>query len=272
MSKKVLIVLSGGQDSTTCLYIAKQQGYELHAVSFDYNQRHRRELESAVTIARLAGVTSHEIISLGPILKSTSPLVDNTVPLEQYANNADMERIIGDRVELTFVPMRNALFLTIAANRAISLGAESIWTGVCQADNAGYPDCRETFVRAQEAALKEASGNDLRIITPLLHIAKPDSVRLALTLPGCYTALAYSHTAYDGSYPPTGHDHATTLRAHSFEVAGIPDPLIVRAHWEGLVELPVSGNYTDHKPLINRLADNNRTHYDALLALESALA
>jgi 7-cyano-7-deazaguanine synthase len=269
MTDKALIVLSGGQDSTTCLYIAKLGGHEVHAVTFDYGQRHRRELQAASDIAKMAGVASHEIVELGPILKSTSPLVDSTVPLEQYADNAAMERIIGDRIELTFVPMRNALFLTIAANRAIALGANSIWTGVCQADNAGYPDCREDFIRAQELAICAATGrNDLKIITPLLHVPKPDSIRIALSIPGCYTALGYSHTAYDGSYPPTGHDHATVLRAHSFEVAGVPDPLIIRAFVERVLpELPSTANYAQW----TGLSKSGGTPHDVLVWLEEQL-
>lgn len=255
-----LVVLSGGQDSTTCLFYAKlhQKHWPLHAVTFDYGQLHRRELQSARDVAGLANVVSHEVITLPPgVLASVSPLVDHGQKLEQYNNHDEMERIIGDRVELTFVPLRNALFLTIAANRAVALGCKTIVTGVCQADNANYPDCRQAFVFAQESTINEALGftrvdgklNEcIHIEAPLISTPKHESVKLALTLSGCYQALAWSHTAYDGSYPPTGKDHATVLRAHSFEQANVPDPLLVRAWLEGVLPgLPDSPNYFNHR-------------------------
>ena len=245
--QRALVVLSGGQDSSTCLYWAKRQYDEVHAVTFDYNQRHKIEVDAARKIAVLAGVASHEVVELGPILKGRSPLTDPTQALETYQDHAEMEAIIGDRVELTFVPMRNALFLTIAANRACCLEATKIVTGVCQADNANYSDCRLLFINEQRRAINAALGVEVsslyEIDTPLMNMSKPESIGLALTLPGCYTALAYSHTAYSGAYPPTTKDHASVLRAWGFEEAHIPDPLVLRAHWEGLMELPAAANY-----------------------------
>lgn len=240
---RALVVLSGGQDSTTCLFWAKQNFDEVHAVTFDYNQRHRREIDAARKVAELAQVASHEVVELGPILKGRSPLTNPAEELEQYESFAEMDKIIGDRVELTFVPMRNALFLTIAANRAVVLDCYDLVTGVCQEDNANYPDCREAFVDAQERTIGLALGVDFHIHTPLMHLSKAASIRLAYSIPGAYDALAYSHTAYDGAYPPTGHDHATMLRAEGFRAAGVPDPLILRAVREGLMKLPDSANY-----------------------------
>jgi 7-cyano-7-deazaguanine synthase len=242
---RVLVVLSGGQDSTTCLFWAKALGAEVHAVTFDYNQRHRREIEAAKKVAELADVSSHEIIELGPVLKGASPLVsDNN--LEQYA---DHQSLPGG-LEKTFVPMRNQLFLTIAANRAYVLEADTLATGVCQEDFGGYPDCRQVFIDRFIEACNEGTftGLDganppLKIATPLMFLTKAASVHLALELPGCYNALAHSHTSYDGQYPPLGHDHATLLRAKGFEEAGIPDPLVLRAWKEGLMELPTAVNY-----------------------------
>lgn len=246
MSKhSALVVLSGGQDSTTCLYWAKRDYEHVHAITFDYNQRHRLEIQAARKIASLAGVTSHEILPIGPILRGTSPLV-STNPLELYKDYETMDKTIGDRVELTFVPMRNALFLTLAANRAVILGASDIITGVCQQDNANYPDCREEFIESQEATINFALGqHDINIITPLMDMTKAESIRLAMTLPGCMDAMAFSHTAYDGVYPPIGKDHASTLRAQGFLDAGVPDPLVVRAWREGLMALPGSENYNE---------------------------
>lgn len=250
-----LVVLSGGQDSTTCLFWAKKYFGEVHAVTFDYGQRHAREIQAARDVAKIAGVSSHEVVVLGAILNGTSPLTNKSESLELYADHDSMAAIIGDRVEKTFVPMRNALFLTIAANRAVCMGVDHIVTGVCQADNANYPDCRASFIGAQEAAINEALGKDgVCIHAPLMDLDKAASIALADSLgmpPGpsmddmstAFLALAFSHTAYDGQYPPIGKDHATILRAHGFEQAGVPDPLVLRACREGLMPVPPTANY-----------------------------
>ena len=241
-----LVVLSGGQDSVTCLYWAKQAFKAVHAVTFDYGQRHVREIEAARKTAEMCGVASHEVVTLGAdILKGTSPLTDKTKALETYESAEQMAGIIGNRVELTFVPMRNALFLTLAANRAVCMGIDHLVTGVCQEDNANYPDCRRSFVNAQEYVTAQALGRDHFLIhTPLMFSSKADTVRMAMQIPGCMDALAYSHTAYSGEYPPRTQDHATVLRAQGFLEAGVPDPLIVRAWNEGLMfDLPETSNY-----------------------------
>lgn len=253
MSKKALLVLSGGQDSTTCLFWLQAQGYEIHTVTFDYGQRHKRELESAMLIAGMAGVEPYnsEVIKLGDgILQGTSPLVSDN-KLEQYENHQSLP----GGLEKTFVPMRNQLFLTVAANRAFCKGIDTLVTGVCQEDFGGYPDCRAVFIDALNLActLGTFTGEDgaigpLKILTPLMYMSKAEAVRMAwdMTQNGlnCYGALAYSHTSYDGQYPPTGRDHATLLRAKGFEEADIPDPLILRA-WRDhdLEHLPDAPNY-----------------------------
>jgi 7-cyano-7-deazaguanine synthase len=242
--EKCLVVLSGGQDSTTCLFWAKKQFKEVHALSFNYEQKHAIELESAKKVAELAAVASHEVLTVGPILDGTSPLTNRGEKLETYKSFSEMADIIGSRVEKTFVPMRNDLFLTLAANRAICKGIFDIVTGVCEADNANYPDCRQSFIDAKQAATNEALGiTDFKIWTPLINLTKAESIKLAQKLDGCMEALAYSHTAYSGEYPPKTQDHATVLRAQGFLEAGVPDPLIVRAWREGLMNLPMTKNY-----------------------------
>jgi 7-cyano-7-deazaguanine synthase len=248
MATKALVVLSGGQDSTTCLFLAKQQYDEVHAITFDYGQRHAIEIEAAVKVARMAGVKSHELVKVPNCLISMSPLTSNN-ELERYENAEQMEAVIGNRRELTFVPMRNALFLTIAANRAEALGIPVIITGVCQMDNANYSDCREVFIWATEhyintALGSESSPNRIRIETPLMRMDKADSCTLAFNTPGCWEALAYSHTSYDGKYPPVDMNHSNVLRADGFEKAGLPDPLVLRAFDEGVMNLPRTANYT----------------------------
>ena len=250
--KRALVVLSGGQDSTTCLFWAiKEYGVSnVHAITINYGQRHAIEIAAAKTVAAMARIHErHEVLDVGPILKSTSPLVSNN-QLEQYA---DHQSLPGG-LEKTFVPMRNTLFLTLAANRAYDLRAFDIVTGICQEDYGGYPDCREVFASALEDAFNESINdtdgpitsmpNRFRIVTPLMFLTKAQTVHMAKDLDnGCWEALAYSHTSYDGAYPPTGHDHATLLRAKGFEEAGLPDPLILRAVSEGLMEVPNTPNY-----------------------------
>jgi 7-cyano-7-deazaguanine synthase len=245
---KALVILSGGQDSTTCLFWAKEGFDEIHAITFNYGQRHAIEIEAAMKVAQMASVVSHEIIRVPDILSSTSPLTSNA-ELERYADAESMDSVIGDRREKTFVPMRNALFLTIAANRAEALGITTIITGVCQMDNANYDDCRDIFVNAAEEYINTALGHDHRgttpinICTPLMYLSKAETVELARSLPGCWEALAYTHTSYDGKYPPTDMNHANVLRADGFHKAGYPDPLVLRAVKEGLMKLPATWNY-----------------------------
>lgn len=248
MKQKALVVLSGGQDSTTCLFWAKKNFAEVHAITFDYGQRHRIEIDAAIKVGEMAGVLSHEIVQVPQCLISTSPLTSDN-ELERYESPEQMEQIIGNRRENTFVPMRNALFLTIAANRAEALGIPNLITGVCQMDNANYDDCREIFIQATEVYINTALGHDhrgttpIKIHTPLMYLTKAETVKLSYELPGCWEAMAYSHTSYDGKYPPTDMNHANVLRAQGFAEAGLPDPLVLRAVKEGLMELPKSSNY-----------------------------
>ena len=246
---KALVVLSGGQDSTTCLFWASERFDEVHAISFDYGQKHDREVLCAEYIAELAGAKTHKIVYVPGILESTSPLLDNSVELEQYENAEQMEQVIGNRIEKTFVPMRNMLFLTLAMNRAVVLDCDAVVTGICQDDGTNYPDCTELFRETFEIAANLALGNyiigtkDIHVLAPLMDLSKKETVLLANSLDGCMNALAYSHTSYDGKYPPVDMNHANVLRAKGFEDAGLPDPLVVRAWEEGLMELPKTGNY-----------------------------
>jgi 7-cyano-7-deazaguanine synthase len=230
-----LVVLSGGQDSTTCLFWAREHFEQVHAVSFDYGQRHALELVSARHVATLAGCASYECVRVEGVLRSASPLTDPAVELETYTDYESMSRTIGERVELTFVPMRNAFFLTLAANRAVARGIFDLVTGVCQQDGANYPDCRRAFIDAQERTINEALGIErFKVHTPLMDLSKADSVRLAHTLPGCMNALAWSHTCYAGKSPPCGRCHACVLRARGFAEACAADPLVERTREQPL--------------------------------------
>lgn len=245
---KALVVLSGGQDSTTCLYWAKNRFDEVHAITFDYGQRHSIELEAAKQVAEMAGVDSHVFIKVPEgVLAGTSPLTSDN-PVEEY----DSEEAMPSGVAKTFVPVRNQFFLTVAANRAFVLGCNHLVTGVCETDYSGYPDCRREFIDALEKTLNLGTftGEDwlvgnLTIHTPLMYLTKADSVELAIE-EGAYPALAFSHTAYDGSFPPRGNDAASILRAKGFLEAGVADPLILRA-WKAnlLASLPHTTNYAE---------------------------
>lgn len=273
--KRSLVVLSGGQDSTTCLFYAKERSEEVHAITFDYGQNHRIEIESAKKVAEMAGVKSFEVINVAGTLKSTSPLTNNGEGLERYENAQQMHVVIGDRIEKTFVPMRNQLFLTIAYNRAVDLNCQTIYTGICEEDNANYPDCTSNFRDTIEVSSNYALGNIddsgnikpnyIDIKAPLLNMSKVESVKLAYAIPGCWEALAYSHTSYDGKYPPTDMNHSNVLRAKGFEDAGLPDPLVLRAWVEGYMPLPETTNYDKFLHLSHSLFANKESMLKELL-------
>ena len=242
-----VVILSGGQDSTTCLFWAKQRFETIHCITFNYGQRHEMEIRSAVRVANLAGVpiSRHELLELPlKVLRGTSPLLQHQTKVSHYASAADLP----GGVEPTFVPARNLLFLTLAANRAVVLGVQNIVLGVCQEDFGGYPDCRQDFIDKMQMAINAGIfGQDLdaddivddrtspliEIHTPLMDLTKAESVQLAKSLgDGCWNALAFSHTCYEGKYPPSPHNHASLLRAKGFRDAGYADPLIQRAKRE----------------------------------------
>jgi 7-cyano-7-deazaguanine synthase len=219
-----LVVLSGGQDSTTCLFWAKHKFKRVSAVCFSYSQRHATEIECATRIAMLAGVEL-EIIDLGPIFAGLSPLTNRAVEVGRYESAA----VLPGGLEQTFVPGRNILFLTVAANRAYVLGADVVIIGVGQEDFGGYPDCRSDFIEAMQTALSRGLGKQIEIAAPLMNLSKRETVLMATQYEGALEALAFSHTCYAGEFPPCGHCHACLLRQRGFDDANIEDPLLARA-------------------------------------------
>lgn len=230
---KSLVVFSGGQDSTTCLYWAKSKWTDIKTVTFDYGQKHRIELDSARKICEMAGV-DFDLVKIPEILRSSSPLIDLNQELDKYDSIGEF----AAGVQPTFVPGRNILFLTIAANIAVRYGAKHIVLGVCEADFAGYYDCRNDFIKAMQVALNQGLfGTDegIEIHTPLMNLTKAETVKLAADLgEDCLEALSYSHTCYDGVFPPCGHCHACLLRERGFKEAGIEDPLLRRVSLRGV--------------------------------------
>jgi 7-cyano-7-deazaguanine synthase len=233
-----VVLLSGGQDSTTCLFWTLEGGAQrVHALSIRYGQAHALELESARAVVQAAreqypdAEITHEELDVGAVLVGSSPLLPDGDKLGQYET---VEQLPGG-VEPTFVYGRNLLFLVLAANRLATLveGDQRgcIVTGVAQEDFGGYPDCRLDFIEAMSRAIDEGFvGHEgwLTIHTPLMDLNKAATVRMAQSIPGCMDALGLSHTCYAGVFPPCGKCHACHLRIRGFAEAGVADPLMDR--------------------------------------------
>ena len=219
-TKKAVVLLSGGLDSAVALYLAKSQGYEIHALSFDYGQRHNRELQSARAIAQKAQVASHQVVTLHLGNWGGSSLTDQSMTIE----NGDVNRTdIPD----TYVPARNMVFLSVAASLAEAKGAQDIFIGVSQVDYSGYVDCREVFIKSMEKTINlgtvmGAEKNlPITIHSPFLYETKADEIRLGNKL-GVDFSLTWS--CYRGGEKPCGTCDSCLLRAKAFEEAGISDP------------------------------------------------
>ena len=208
-----IVLLSGGQDSATCLAIAKTEVKTIHCVSFNYGQRHSIELEFAKKLADIAGATYQNVDVRFLKGLSNSSLVSST-PIITKAGE----------LPSTFVPGRNALFLTIAGMIAYQKSADMIYTGVCQTDYSGYPDCRESFISSQQEALNLAMEKDVIIKTPLMHLTKAETV-LKMKALGDMDWYSSTHTCYEGARPACGKCPACQLRLKGFQMAGEQDPL-----------------------------------------------
>ncbi|MGB5164229.1 MAG: 7-cyano-7-deazaguanine synthase QueC [Woeseiaceae bacterium] len=217
-TEKALVLLSGGQDSTTCLYWAMQRwGREQVAtITFDYGQRHRVELGSAQQVAAHAGVPNMCL----PIDTFTSLGGDALTDASM-----DVDSAAADGLPNTFVPGRNLVFLTFAAAYAWQRGISHLVTGVAQTDYSGYPDCREETLESLQETLRLGMESKVQLHTPLMHLSKKQTVELAQEL-GALDALALTHTCYNGKRPPCGACPACELRARGFAEAGIRDPLL----------------------------------------------
>ncbi len=210
---KAVILLSGGQDSTTALTWAKTKFKEVHAVFFDYGQRHKIELESAKKIAQLTK-TPLKILPMPTYSHIGGSSLTSQSPIEQ-----------GKEYPNSFVPGRNLVFITLASAYAYSLGISNVITGVSQTDYSGYPDCREDSLNALEATLRLGLAPNIKIHSPLMHMTKTEEVKY-MQEQGELELLAYTHTCYEGRRPPCGKCPSCVLRAAAFEEVGIQDPLL----------------------------------------------
>ncbi len=223
MSRKAVVLLSGGLDSATSLSWAKSRGWRPLALSVAYGQRHERELKSARALARAAGAPYREVRLNLPWLKSSS-LVDARRALPDLA----LSRIGRGGVPSTYVPGRNTILLSLAISLADAEGAEVIVIGANILDYSGYPDCRGPFLRAMEKSARlgtksGAAGARLKILAPLLRLDKAGIIRLALRLK---VPLGLTWSCYRGGRTPCGACDSCKLRAKGFREAGLADPAL----------------------------------------------
>ena len=224
--KRAVVLLSGGLDSATALAVAVSKGLEVHALSFDYGQRHRRELRAARRLARFFGVKEHRIMRLALGKLGGSALTDRRVPVPEGRAWRP-----GQRIPSTYVPARNLVFLSIAAAYAETVGAGSVVIGANALDYSGYPDCRPAFLRSFSRSARlgtrtGAFGRPLRVMAPLLRLTKGQIIRLGLRL-GVPYGLTWS--CYRGRKRPCGRCDSCLLRQKGFQEAGASDPLLDRA-------------------------------------------
>jgi 7-cyano-7-deazaguanine synthase len=223
--KQAVILLSGGIDSATAGAMARQEGFEIHALSFRYGQRHERELEAAKKIAAFLGAASHRVMEFDMRVIGGSALTDRIdVPKGRSADE------IADGIPVTYVPARNTIFLSFALALAERLEAEDIFFGANQLDYSGYPDCREEYIWAFErlANLATKAGIEgksrIKIDVPLIHMTKAQIVKQGLAL-GLDYALTWScyDPAPDGR--ACGLCDSCQLRLKGFAAAGVTDPI-----------------------------------------------
>ncbi|MHC1726552.1 MAG: 7-cyano-7-deazaguanine synthase QueC [Syntrophobacteraceae bacterium] len=224
--KKAVVLVSGGVDSTTCLGIAKSEGFEVYALSFDYSQRHRAELEAAKRVARAVGVKEHFILGL-PLGEIGGSALTSGIEVPRDISIEEMR----SRIPVTYVPARNTVFLSIALAWAEVLHAPDIFIGVNALDYSGYPDCRPEFIEAFEKmanlALKESVEGRLRIRihSPLIKMTKGEIIKRGIDLGIDYTM---THSCYDpdAAGRACGRCDSCILRRKGFAEAGVADPTI----------------------------------------------
>lgn len=225
---KVVVLLSGGLDSTVCMAVAHSKGYELFPISFNYNQRHARELESATSVAQYYNVSKHIVIETNMNAIGGSALTD--AQLSVPAGN-----IVSHQIPVTYVPARNLIFLSYALGYAEVTGADKIFIGVNALDYSGYPDCRPEFInlfqQVADYSTKAGVQEHRKIIieTPLLQLTKKDIVLLGKTLGA---PLQFTTSCYNGEQMACGECDSCLLRLKGFAEADTIDPILYKTRSE----------------------------------------
>jgi 7-cyano-7-deazaguanine synthase len=220
---KAVILLSGGLDSSTVLYQARADGYECYAISFDYQQRHQRELQSAMLVAKSVGVVQHQIVNFDLRLWGGSALTDNAIALPQDRSLDEM----SEHIPVTYVPARNTIFLSFALGYAETIGAQRVYIGVNALDYSGYPDCRPDYIEAMQEVFRLGTkqgreGQSINIVAPLINLKKTEIIQLGNQL-GVPWALTWS--CYAGGEKACGVCDSCKLRLAAFHELGIKDPV-----------------------------------------------
>lgn len=221
--KKAVVLVSGGLDSATCLAIARSEGYQSFALSFNYGQRSSSELTAAVRLAEFFSVAAHQVIPLGIGQLGGSALTDHTV-------DVPINGVVADQIPVTYVPARNTVFLSYALAWAEVLSADAIFIGVNALDYSGYPDCRPEFIEAFEkmanlATKASVEGNPIRIRTPLIKMTKAQIISQGVAL-GVDYALTVSCYQANIAGQACGACDSCRLRHKGFRDAGIEDPTV----------------------------------------------
>ncbi|MCX7641290.1 MAG: 7-cyano-7-deazaguanine synthase QueC [Elusimicrobiales bacterium] len=216
--KKAVVSFSGGLDSTTCLCWAISKGFNICAVSFDYGQRHKKEIYAAKKIASVLNVKLIEIKLNLPWL-NVSSLVDK----KKEIPNASIKEIISkDRIPSTYVPVRNLIFASLLVSYAESHNFDYVVMGPNAIDFSGYPDCRPVFYKYLNMAVKYGTKNGkIKILTPIINMSKKEIIKLALKLKA---PIQYSWSCYRGDKKPCGICDACKIRKKAFEELNIKDP------------------------------------------------
>jgi len=221
-----VVLLSGGLDSSVAINLAKSEGFEVYALSFNYGQKHSKEVECAKAVAIKVGAVEHNIVTLQLNLWGGSSLTDSKMEVE----NGDVTRT---DIPQTYVPARNMVFLSVAASYAEAIEAQDIFIGVSEVDYSGYVDCREEFIRSMEQTINKGTvmgaeqGRKITIHTPFINKTKAEEIQLGEELKVDWS-LTWS--CYRGGAKPCGTCDSCLLRAKAFAEAGVIDTSLGKSH------------------------------------------